>query len=141
MKPKDETKNKEIYKDQIQKENLMPHLNSNNSSYNPNEVNIGYIDIQNKQPVTNFDPNGQMYGYGYYEDQQGTGPVYVNVKQLACIQKRKIRREYLDTLMAEQKNNYLHESRHRHAMQRKRAPSGRFLTKEETQNLNNEKSL
>lgn len=137
MKQKSETKNKELFKKTIEKDK-MPHINSSNPNFNANDVNRGYIDIQNKQPINNFEGNGQMYTYGYYDDHQGGGPVYVNLKQLSCIQKRKIRREYLDTLMAEQKNNYLHESRHRHAMQRRRASSGRFLTKEESRNLDME---
>ncbi|KAM0675436.1 Transcriptional activator [Gurleya vavrai] len=61
-------------------------------------------------------------------------PLYVNLKQYDCIRKRKIRRDFLDTLMAEANQaGYLHESRHKHAMNRQRAPSGRFLTKEETE--------
>ncbi|WUR03652.1 nuclear transcription factor Y subunit (nfya-1) [Vairimorpha necatrix] len=93
----------------------MPHITPNN--YN-NDI-----------------PPMSTYSYEYYNE-QGDQPIYVNIKQLGCIQKRKARREYLDTLMAEHKNNYLHESRHRHAMQRKRAPTGRFLTKEESKKLN-----
>lgn len=57
--------------------------------------------------------------------------VMINPKQLYWISKRKARREQLDGLMVFQKNNYMHESRHRHAMKRMRAASGRFLTKEE----------
>ncbi|KCZ80023.1 hypothetical protein H312_02580 [Anncaliia algerae PRA339] len=66
--------------------------------------------------------------------------VYVNVKQYSAIKKRKARRDYLDSLMEIQKSTYLHESRHRHAMNRLRAPSGRFLTKEEMAMLKNPKS-
>ncbi|RVD91016.1 nuclear transcription factor Y subunit [Tubulinosema ratisbonensis] len=65
--------------------------------------------------------------------------VYVNVKQYAAIRKRKARRDYLDSLMEIQKSSYLHESRHRHAMNRLRAPSGRFLTKEEMAMMRNKK--
>ncbi|EQB61946.1 ccaat-binding transcription factor subunit hapb [Vairimorpha apis BRL 01] len=126
MKHDDETENMEIFKKY--KFNLrMPHINPTNQNFNVQD-NKGYID-------KNYD-----YGYGYYDEQSAQG-TYINVKQLNCIQKRKMRREYLDTLMAEQKNNYLHESRHRHAMQRKRAPSGRFLTKEETLELNKKDGL
>lgn len=57
--------------------------------------------------------------------------IFINPKQLYWIKKRKIRRELLDSIMVHQNNNYMHESRHRHAMKRLRAPSGRFLTKEE----------
>ena len=57
--------------------------------------------------------------------------VMINPKQMYWISKRRARRDFLDSLMISQKNNYMHESRHRHAMKRMRAPSGRFLTKEE----------
>ena len=56
--------------------------------------------------------------------------IYINISQYDYIEKRKIRREYLDTLMIKKcNNNYEHESRHKHAMKRLRAPSGRFMTK------------
>lgn len=61
--------------------------------------------------------------------------VMINPKQMYWICKRKARREFLDRLMVSQTNNYMHESRHRHAMKRMRAPSGRFLTKEEMNKL------
>lgn len=67
----------------------------------------------------------------YYAYEPSVQEVYVNVKQFDAIKKRKARRDYLDSLMEIQKSNYLHESRHIHAMNRLRAPSGRFLTKEE----------
>lgn len=56
----------------------------------------------------------------------------LNPRQIFWIKKRKLRREALDSLMRATSSNYIHESRHRHAMKRLRAPSGRFLTKEET---------
>ncbi|KAI4293274.1 hypothetical protein PAPHI01_2548 [Pancytospora philotis] len=57
----------------------------------------------------------------------------INPKQLYWIRRRRMRREMLDSLMVIQNSNYLHESRHRHAMKRLRAPSGRFLTKAEAE--------
>jgi hypothetical protein len=74
-----------------------------------------------------------MYSYEYSFESQPFQPLYVNVKQLNWIKKRKARRDILDSLMISLKSNYLHESRHRHAMKRLRAPSGRFMTKEETE--------
>ncbi|KAF7683237.1 Transcriptional activator HAP2 [Astathelohania contejeani] len=66
--------------------------------------------------------------------------LFVNSKQYACIKKRKFRRDFLDSLMlAQNRGGYLHESRHRHAMNRLRAPSGRFLTKEEAEKLKGKK--
>lgn len=72
-------------------------------------------------------------GSNYYDPAPNELPVYVNIKQFHSIRKRKARRDYLDTLMKQSNTpGYLHESRHRHAMNRIRAPSGRFLTKKET---------
>ena len=68
---------------------------------------------------------------GYYAYKPSIHEVYVNIKQYKAIKMRKARRDYLDTLMEIHRSSYLHESRHRHAMNRLRAPSGRFLTKEE----------
>ena len=67
---------------------------------------------------------------GFQDNRAGT--VFINPKQIYWIRKRQMRREILDSVMIQQRNNYMHESRHRHAMKRMRAPSGRFLTKEET---------
>jgi len=61
-------------------------------------------------------------------------PLFVNVHQYNCIRRRKLRRDFLDSLMVK-KEGYMHESRHRHAMNRLRAPSGRFLTKEEAEEV------
>lgn len=69
-------------------------------------------------------------GVSYGSDARG-GAVYINPKQVYWIRRRKIRREMLDSIMVRQDSNYMHESRHQHAMKRLRAPSGRFLTKEE----------
>jgi hypothetical protein len=80
-----------------------------------------------------------MYNYVYPFESQPFQPLYVNMKQLNWIKKRKARRDILDSLMINLKNNYLHESRHRHAMKRLRAPSGRFMTKEETERFLREK--
>lgn len=63
----------------------------------------------------------------------------LNPKQIFWIKRRKIRRDALDAIMIEQDKNYIHESRHRHAMNRMRASSGRFLTKEEMLKLQNKK--
>lgn len=78
-------------------------------------------------------------GQRYIAD--GTGAVLVNPKQIYWIRKRRIRREMLDSIMVIQNANYLHESRHRHAMKRLRAPSGRFLTKEETAEIRKREGL
>lgn len=128
MKHRTETKEKKKYLNQNEESCKMPHINSQEGG------NIDDFDtyIHHKQEPDAFEPSPQMFNYGFFEDNTLSN-VYVNVKQLGCIKKRKMRRDYLDTLMVPPRNSYLHESRHRHAMKRLRAPSGRFLTKEETE--------
>jgi hypothetical protein len=61
-------------------------------------------------------------------------PIYVNPKQYERIMKRRAQRERLEKKypgFSMKRKAYLHESRHRHACNRKRGPGGRFLTKEE----------
>ncbi|KAI5192722.1 hypothetical protein NECID01_2054 [Nematocida sp. AWRm77] len=67
------------------------------------------------------------FGYPQTEEQ----PIFVNASQYPYIKRRKERRDYLDSLEKKKDVGYQHESRHKHAMKRPRAPSGRFLTKEE----------
>lgn len=78
-----------------------------------------------------LEKESHLFKENYFDSEQ---PIFVNVNQFNCIKKRKIRRDFLDSIM-ETKTGYLHESRHRHAMNRLRAPSGRFLTKEEMMEL------
>ncbi|KAI5149944.1 hypothetical protein ENBRE01_1208 [Enteropsectra breve] len=100
---------------------------------------MNYDETQNYNTfATNFMHNYSKSVNPYYSDGDYTGPSaaespFINPKQAYWIRKRRLRREMLDAIMVEQKNGYLHESRHKHAMKRMRAPSGRFLTKEETQ--------
>ena len=67
-----------------------------------------------------------------YSTDNRSNTALINPKQIYWIRRRQLRRELLDSVMVQQDKNYMHESRHRHAMKRLRAPSGRFLTKEET---------
>lgn len=63
--------------------------------------------------------------------------IYVNSKQYFRILRRREKREKLKTLFENnEKNNkkYHHESRHKHAMNRKRGKGGRFLSKNEKEN-------
>lgn len=77
---------------------------------------------------------------GLVEDQ----PTYVNPKQYARILKRRESRKKQTgtdvTSYTPRKRSYMHESRHKHAMQRRRGPGGRFLSKQERADLNAKES-
>lgn len=89
-------------------------------------------EVNDNKPDIKYDYNFPVnINTSYYSYEPSVEEVYVNIKQFEAIKKRKSRRDYLDSLMGIQKSSYLHESRHRHAMNRLRAPSGRFLTKDE----------
>lgn len=66
-------------------------------------------------------------------------PTYVNPKQYARILKRRESRKKQTgtdvTSYTPRKRSYMHESRHKHAMQRRRGPGGRFLSKEEREDV------
>lgn len=104
--------------------------------------NNSAINDFNQQPLQHesfYDEpyNQNNFYYNYSEDYFHNG-IQLNPRQTFWIRRRKLRRDALDASMIEQSKNYTHESRHRHAMKRLRAPSGRFLTKEEsTEFLNN----
>lgn len=62
-------------------------------------------------------------------------PVYVNARQYHRILKRRMRRGSVTPRLRDHGRSYRHESRHQHACRRMRGPKGMFLSKEETQRL------
>ena len=69
--------------------------------------------------------------------------IYVNCRQYYRILKRREKRKKLKELYNINENikkNYIHESRHKHAMNRERGKGGRFLSKKEKEILEKEKN-
>lgn len=115
---------------------MVQNSNVNNNINNNNVNNTVNNEIFFREPHSDTQPqlNNELFTARPFHDLEQ--PLYVNAHQFNCIRKRKMRRDYLDTItMNKSSSSYLHESRHRHAMNRLRAPSGRFLTKEEAEEM------
>jgi hypothetical protein len=70
--------------------------------------------------------------------------IYVNNRQYYRILKRREKRKNLKELYnlnEIKRNNYIHESRHKHAMKRERGKGGRFLSKQEKEILKKENEI
>lgn len=109
--------------------------------YNTDNTNINNIlnntdilnstNILNNNILYNNNNNNILYNNIVYNNINNK----LNPKQIEYIERRKNKREWLNKFMIQTNNKYTHESRHKHAMNRLRAPSGRFLTKKETEAL------
>lgn len=117
----------------------MPYYDPHGGCYQENATHENMSQMPQTEP--NFFMNGgppEMFRplHQHRPYQEIEQPLYVNAHQFNCIRRRKLRRDFLDSITVNHNNlSYLHESRHRHAMNRLRAPSGRFLTKEEAEEM------
>jgi len=115
----------------------------------------GYLTKEEIEEIMSYRGGQEVSAFGYTFVCQGKGslprlplpsqsmeeaPMFVNVLQYNRILKRREQRERLQEKL-KLRPRYLHESRHKHACRRRRGPGGRFLSRDEIQQLNEQYTL
>ncbi|KAE8682925.1 Nuclear transcription factor Y subunit A-7 [Hibiscus syriacus] len=129
-------------------------INNQNTMFSPSNPNYNHSMAPAQYPYADMYFGGLFTPYGQpaidviaIQAQMGGGsalaqiplpldlaeddPVYVNAKQYNGILRRRRHRSKLEAQnkLVKSRKSYLHESRHRHALNRVRGSSGRFLSK------------
>lgn len=121
----------EIFSSDLKPEAFADPLNAEQTSiYNPQDIYNAAVNYS-ADPLNKFSKMAVNRDNFIYRPSRSQ----VNPKQAEYIERRSKRRMYLNQFMEQHTEHYTHESRHKHAMSRMRAPSGRFLTKEETEEV------